>query len=281
MSDSLPTKYVERGLITGIPRSGTTLCCYLLNQQDNVIALHEPINPNQVDFTSNTLEHISAKYMEYSKALYNGSEFEHGDQAGLEIDNPVGLKEVEGKREVTAKRGNIKVSKYIGQDIQLFVKQNAFFTAYFPLLSAHFNITCIVRNPVDVLLSWWTVNLPVSRGRLPAGENNNAHLKQALSLQNDEFQRQLIIYQWFAKTYFLSNASIICYEDIIKTNGQALFTATNVVQTNPQKLEMKTRSYSADILLKLKDLQQSIIQLDCQGLYSQEDISKRIEQLLG
>lgn len=280
MNDSLSTKYVERGLITGIPRSGTTLCCYLLNQQDNVVALHEPINPNEVDFTCNTLEQISAKYKEYSTALYNGSEFEHGDQSGLDIDNPVGLEAVEGKREVTAKRGNITVSKYIGKDIQLFVKQNALFTAYLPLLSAHFNINCIVRNPVDVLLSWWTVNLPVSRGRLPAGENNNVELKQALSLQTDEFQRQLIIYKWFASTFVLSKASIIRYEDIIKTDGQALFSATNVKQTKPQKLELKTRSYSDDILRKLKNLQEPIIQLDCHGLYSPTDISGRIKQVL-
>jgi broad-specificity NMP kinase len=32
-------------LITGIPRSGTTLCCKLLNQRADVVALHEPINP--------------------------------------------------------------------------------------------------------------------------------------------------------------------------------------------------------------------------------------------
>src|SRR4051812_14424558 len=32
-------------IITGIPRSGTTLTCYLLNQLPNTIALHEPYNP--------------------------------------------------------------------------------------------------------------------------------------------------------------------------------------------------------------------------------------------
>ncbi len=32
-------------ILTGIPRSGTTLVCYLLNQLPNTIALHEPYNP--------------------------------------------------------------------------------------------------------------------------------------------------------------------------------------------------------------------------------------------
>ena len=39
-------------LITGVPRSGTTLCCNLLNQCDNVVALHEPIDPQKLTSTS-------------------------------------------------------------------------------------------------------------------------------------------------------------------------------------------------------------------------------------
>lgn len=268
-------------LITGIPRSGTTLCCHILNQQNNIVALHEPINPNELKLnSSNVVKAISEKYIAFQQALYKGTEFEHGDNAGLEIDNPVGLQVVKGKREVTAKRGKIKVPKYIGKDIQLFIKQNALFTAYLSVLSEHFNVTCIVRNPVDVMLSWWTVNLPVSRGILPAGESNDASLKQGLSLQKDELQRQLIIYQWFARHFVAVNSTIIRYEDIIKTNGQALFNATNVVQTKPQSLKAKTRAYSADILLRLKQQQNAIMQMDCLGLYSQDEIAQRIEAVL-
>ncbi|AEP31195.1 sulfotransferase domain-containing protein [Brumicola nitratireducens] len=268
-------------LITGIPRSGTTLCCHILNQQNNIVALHEPINPSQLNLnSSNVVKVVSQKYNDFQQALYQGTEFEHGDNAGLEIDNPVGLSVVKGKREVIAKRGKIKVPKYIGKDIQLFIKQNALFTAFLSELSEHFNVTCIVRNPVDVLLSWWTVNLPVSKGSLPAGENNDASLKQVLSSQKDELQRQLIIYQWFARQFVAANSTIIRYEDIIKTNGQALFNAANVVQTKPLSLEAKTRVYSDDIILKLKHQQNAIMQMDCFGLYSQDEIVQSIEAIL-
>ncbi len=32
-------------ILTGIPRSGTTLICYLLNKIPNTVALHEPMGP--------------------------------------------------------------------------------------------------------------------------------------------------------------------------------------------------------------------------------------------
>jgi hypothetical protein len=36
-------------LLTGLPRSGTTLTCFLLNKVNNVLALNEPLVPNEFD----------------------------------------------------------------------------------------------------------------------------------------------------------------------------------------------------------------------------------------
>jgi len=269
------------GLITGVPRSGTTLCCHVLNQQSNVVALHEPINPGGLAINAeNALELLSNKYVDFAKSIYEGTAFEHGNDSGLDIDNPVGLGIVDGKRAVTAKRGQIVVTKYIGKDIQLFVKQNALFTAYLERLTPQFSITCIVRNPVDVLLSWWTVDLPVSRGRLPAGEKNDAHLKQALAQQNEELSRQLTIYQWFLAKYACNNVSVVRYEDIIATNGAALFKAAGVQQTLPLALANKVRQYSPQIIERLQKVRSRLIEIDCKGLYSKEQIAKRIDGLI-
>jgi hypothetical protein len=42
---------------TGLPRSGTTLTCHLLNKLPNTVALHEPIAPGQfVDLESEDAE---------------------------------------------------------------------------------------------------------------------------------------------------------------------------------------------------------------------------------
>ncbi|GBL04167.1 hypothetical protein KUL10_14730 [Glaciecola sp. KUL10] len=48
-------------LITGIPRSGTTLCCNIINQQANTIALHEPIDPSSVTVKENVIETLDKK----------------------------------------------------------------------------------------------------------------------------------------------------------------------------------------------------------------------------
>ena len=37
-------------LLTGLPRAGTTLCCHILNSCKGVLALHEPLSPD--DFSS-------------------------------------------------------------------------------------------------------------------------------------------------------------------------------------------------------------------------------------
>ena len=53
-------------LLTGIPRSGTTLCCHLLNQQDNAVALHEPLPPKIFDSISKTGALKSIRQFAYS-----------------------------------------------------------------------------------------------------------------------------------------------------------------------------------------------------------------------
>jgi hypothetical protein len=60
----------------------------------------------------------------------------------------------------------------LSADFVLGVKHNALYSAVLPEIvqSGRFHVIVTVRDPVAVLMSWRTLDLPVSRGRLPAGE---------------------------------------------------------------------------------------------------------------
>ncbi|GLR70868.1 sulfotransferase domain-containing protein [Agaribacter marinus] len=269
-------------LISGVPRSGTTLCCHLLNKQQHVVALHEPLNPKSINiYDDNAAAVISFEARKLYGAVRHGLPFEHGDICGLNISNPIGQERDvnSGRRQQTAQRGRICVADYIGKDFLLVIKQNALFTAYLDKLLASFNVVCIVRNPVDVLLSWWTVDLPIGRGHIPAGENNDEKLKRRL--QNvSVIKRQLLIYEWFCERYFTNNADVIAYEEIVKSDGVCLFEKMQLNHTKPQPLSFQERVFPQHILERLEMHESDILRLNTSGYYSPRQIAERIKDVL-
>ena len=85
-------------LLTGVPRSGTTLCCYLLNQYRNTVALHEPINPS--DFSESREDAIKLiaefAYSAHSQLLKNKS-IVTKQRDGKIPNNPVGAGRESGR----------------------------------------------------------------------------------------------------------------------------------------------------------------------------------------
>jgi hypothetical protein len=77
-------------------------------------------------------------------------------------------------QQAVAERGMVQLPPRDKNSYELIIKQNALFTALIPVLAKEFQMVCIVRNPVDVLLFWLTVDLPVNRGHIPAGERFDA-----------------------------------------------------------------------------------------------------------
>ena len=266
-------------LITGIPRSGTTLCCKLLNQRADVVALHEPINPSDMPEgfgRSEAVHSIVEQITHFDRAIEKGLPFTHGDKGGLAIDNPVGQSFKDGVRQVVAKRGQIQLPPREKNRYSLVVKQNALFTALMSELALRYPMVCIVRNPVDVLLSWFSVDLPVNRGHIPAGERFDAKLKAALS-ENDCLTRQLIIYQWFMQSFLKSGLPKVRYEDVIASNGVALDNALGIQPFEREVLSLQERDFDTNVLQTMASAAASLTKLDCGKLYSQVDIKQSLK----
>ena len=117
------------------------------------------------------------------------------------------------------------IDKPLSPRFTLLVKHNALFAALLPRLADSFPVLALVRNPLSVLASWQTVNLPVNRGRLPAGEELDPDLHRALEDEPEVLRRQVIILDWFFARYHdhLAPADILRYEDLMESGGRTLF----------------------------------------------------------
>ena len=261
-------------LLTGIPRSGTTLCCNLLNQCKNTVALHEPIDPQKLQSqdSASAIAEIKKQIDNIRNLLETSQAIEHGDREGLGLDNPVGIEaNDEGLRKQRANRGKI-VLPPIDSSTKLFIKQNALFSALAMELKNFYNVTAIVRNPVDVLLSWMTVDLPVNRGRLPAGEKYDRTLAEQLS-KGTVLERQISIYRWFIYRFSQAQLNIVRYEDILASNGSALYSAVGLEHRT--SLPPVERKFSTHVLSMLQNNWPAVRALGVEAGYTGNFLDER------
>ena len=216
-------------LITGTPRSGTTLLCSLLNKLPNTVALHEPMNvwdfPNCPDaaaiadvierFCSETRKSLLEKGVAVSKHV-----------GGLIPDN-VAADQVNrsGTRLRHTEHGPVRIDKPLSNDFALAIKHPVAFTALLDTLCTRFECVAIVRNPLSMLASWNSLAwLNVRNGHAPIGEKLDPKLRQDLAAESDIFERQIHILEWFYNRFrqFLPDTAILKYENLIESRGREL-----------------------------------------------------------
>ena len=216
-------------LITGTPRSGTTLLCSLLNKLPNTVALHEPMNvwefPDCPDaaaiadvierFCADTRKSLLEKGIAVSKHV-----------GGLIPDN-VAADQVNrsGTRLRHTEHGPVRIDKPLSERFSLAIKHPVAFTALLGTLSKRFECVAIVRNPLSMLASWNSLAwLNVRNGHAPIGEKLDAQLRQELAAEPDVFERQIHILEWFYNRFrqHLPKNAVIKYEDLIKSGGREL-----------------------------------------------------------
>ena len=214
---------MKQVLLTGLPRSGTTLCCAILNAVPDVLALVEPWPVTRFSGTRSEMLAMVGAALSHSQtlaerglALSKG----RGDQIATNI---VGEKGPGSIRRVVAQPMRIPIEPLAPQGT-LVVKHNAFFTALLPALAARFHVFGVIRNPVSVLASWRSVDLPVRSGRLPAAQLADPNLAQRLDRCRDRDRRQRLILNWFFERYqaSLPMNRIVRYEDLVEGTSEPL-----------------------------------------------------------
>ncbi len=218
-------------LLAGVPRSGTSLCCRLAGALPGVVALSEPIRPSAFDGAR-----CPAAACAVVGAFADGARagiLAHGRAPSLQVDGRLADGRVAAVPGADGLRGpvgglrEIAVGRTLDPGFTLVVKHNALFGALLPELARRFPVLALVRNPVAVLASWATVDLPVRRGRAPMAERFDAGLARALDAAPVDLWRRVALLEWFFARFaaHLPPERILRYEDVVAGGGLPLFRA--------------------------------------------------------
>lgn len=229
MENAVTERNRRNVVLTGLPRSGTTLACHLLNKLPNTVALLEPIEAGRFagllpdrEAVADAMENWYRKSRR--RALREGEVITK--HVGGEVpDNPFGSSRP-GKepRQWVATKGRIRVGKDLERDFFLVVKDPPMFTALLPILAPRFPTFAVVRNPLSVLASWNSVDIPAREGRVPKAELYDPQLVSRMTAIEDRLGRQLGLLDWWCERFeqFLPEDNIVRYEDIVTSGGKAL-----------------------------------------------------------
>ena len=240
-------------LITGLPRSGTTLTVALLNAQDDAVALAEPLpiwkmsdDPaGFIDELAERAETIRARALSHGVIPTKTVDGKLAGNFVTDRDRGTGL------RKSQARTIEIAVGKPLSQDFRLYIKHPAAFTALAPQLAMRFPLYACIRNPLSVLASWQTVDMGINRGRVPMAERFSPELGARLDALPTALDRQVFLMGWFLERYAaLPPEHILRFEDLARDPAAALAHVCPGARAEPLALEsqnLATRYPSVDI----------------------------------
>ena len=214
-------------IIAGVPRSGSTLVCHLLNKIPNTVALHEPINPHLLEGQTleNKLDKIESFFLEQRELINTKGVAVSKSFKGKVPDNPMsGYDSSTNKRTRVLDGNEIEINKPLSENFILAIKQPGMFTGMLGGLQGRYRCYATIRNPLSVLLSWNSLEMPVSNGRAPAAEACDKNLSIALDNEANIYKRQTILLAWYFNKIsdFIAPINIIRYEDTVKNGGKNL-----------------------------------------------------------
>ena len=231
-------------LLCGVPRSGSSLCCRLAGGAPDTVALSEPIDPRVFESTPDPKE-ACARIREFAATAREGL-LADGRARSVQVNGRLNDDQVseagsaEGLRQPRGGLGEVRFDKPLSDDFILLIKHNALFAALLDPLADDFPVFGLVRNPVAVLASWQTVDLPVRKGRIPMGERFDPRLSRALDDEPDTLRRQICVLNWFFARFreHLPPERVVRYEDVVATDGLSLFSRLGATP-RPEPLESR------------------------------------------
>lgn len=267
-------------VLTGLPRSGTTLVCHLLNKLPNVVALHEPIRgAHRKAMLANDPTAVISSFFIDERARILSTGFATSKSANGKVPtNPLSDIKIGERRQRVIDGDSIKVENVARDDFDLFIKQPSLFTGCLPILSKKMHCFATVRNPLSVILSWRASGMNVSRGRIPAAEDVDTELRASLDRETDVLERQLFLLDYFFGRFLLHLPDrVVRYEDVVESGGRALTIMT------PKASELDEALSSRNALVTATDpdaahIAQRVVGVErpCWAFYNREDVMKLV-----
>lgn len=269
----------ERNIIlTGPPRSGTTLCCHLLNKLPDVVALHEPMQRVMFPSKKEALRNIPNFFFQMREMIKNDGKAVSRVKNGKIPPNP--FEEKSKNRRSIVKKGEFYIDKDLDQqNFSLVIKHNAHFSFLLEELVKDFECYAIIRNPLAVVASWNTIKAPVSEGNLKVLKGLDPQLEKKLWKIPDVIDRQIqLIDVLFGHLNTLEERQIITYENIIETGGEALYPISSHASSLNEKLSNTNlnKRYPSELMevIYKKLIQKNTASNNWRRFYSASDFEK-------
>ncbi len=253
----------ERNLIlTGIKRSGTTLTCHLLNKVPDVIALHEPMKVSKfAEYESREeLCEAVARFFQFVRRIAHeeGKIVTRHFEGAVPANTFGDQRSKEGLRKgIGTNKGKTAIDKQVSENFLLCIKHPGAFTAVLESLAKHFPCYAVIRNPLAILASWNSVNMPVAKGHIPAAERLDENLAEKLAHTKDKYDRQIHLLAWHFEKYHavLPKSSVFRYEDIVASGGKRLAAiAPGAASLNePMESQNKSKRYDSAVMQTLAE----------------------------
>jgi hypothetical protein len=213
-----------------------------------VVALNEPMKLGTLqNFEVNQIVSSIADFAQQCRKSLISS----GKSPSMQIDGRIpdnmfaDAAEENGLRVVKATLEEISFDKTISPDFKLIIKHNSGFASLMNHLVRSFCCFAIIRNPLALLASWNTINIPVSKGFVPVIGMFDENFKNNILKIPEVIDRQIFILNYlfdkFDKAVVPKN--IIRYEEIIESNGKCL--SSIVQEANMLKVTLNSKNQNS------------------------------------
>lgn len=211
-------------LITGVPRSGTSLVCACLNTAPDCVALVEPMDvPVHGDAPRAVAEIVRFAQDMRTSILARGVARSVTRDGAIPDNTFEEIKTDGGLRHAPARVTSVRIDKPLTERFRLFIKHPAVFTALARPLAAAMPLYAVIRHPLASLASWQTVDTSLRDGRWPVAEAFSPELQAKLDRAATPLLRQVALLQWMLQVYRdLPPRNIVRYEAVVEDPGQAL-----------------------------------------------------------
>lgn len=221
-------------LLAGPPRSGTTLCCELLNRLPDARALDEPMPIGKAVAEATGADGFSADRFAALVERFADEQRESLLTEGTALTKHTGGRvlgrkvsddrDERGLRRRLRELGPVALGVPESAAFTLVIKHPVAFTALLPELVRRFDTAAVVRHPLAILASWESVPMPVREGRVAMLGTLAPEIHARLETMDDRLDRQVELLAWMFERIAssLPGERVVRYEDIVGTGGDAL-----------------------------------------------------------
>jgi hypothetical protein len=230
-------------LITGIPRSGTSLITKLISEQQNTLCFSEPTWLKEIRHDKQSCEEFKNNLTEKVNQIRN--EVKKGNPVEMTVEKGTNHLPENYYNRQKNKIINLKETRKVhieySKDLIICIKSNTLFTACIKALidEEAWKVCSVVRSPLFVLMSWRSLNIPISEGKIKIGEIYSKEIREIVK-EKDLLIRQVKILDWFFKTYADYSENIIKYENLVNNPQEVLNTLLN--RSDTHKFDLKSKN---------------------------------------